>query len=130
MGVEPYLVASSVKCVVSQRLIKKICPHCKAKAEAKATDSMLLQTQLTQAYAGKGCQQCKFTGYLGRTPVHEVLVLDQTFEEMITRRASMEELRAHAKVKGMRTLKDEITELIEQGVTTVEEGLRILYSVE
>lgn len=130
MGVEPYLVASSVKCVVSQRLIKKICPHCKAKVEARATDNLLLQTQLTNSYTGKGCQQCKFTGYLGRTPVHEVLVLDQTFEEMITRRASMEELRTHAKAKGMRTLKDEITELIEQGVTTVEEGLRILYSVD
>jgi len=130
MGIEPYLVASSVKCVVSQRLVKKICPHCKAKVESTYTDNLLLQAKLTQSYIGKGCQQCKFTGYMGRSPVHEVLVVDNTFEELITRRASMEELRAHAKLKNMRMLKDEITELIEQGVTTVEEGLRILYSVD
>ena len=130
MGIEPYLVASSVKCVVSQRLVKKICPHCKAKTEAKSTDNLLLQTQLTQTYTGKGCQQCKFTGYLGRTPVHEVLMLDNTSEEMITRRASMEEMRDYAALKNMRMLKDEVTDLIEQGVTTVEEGVRILYSVD
>lgn len=130
MGIEPYLVASSVKCVVSQRLVKKICPHCKAKAEAKSTDNLLLQTKLSHVYTGKGCQQCKFTGYMGRTPVHEVMIVDSHFEEMITRRASMEELRAYAKEKNMRMLKDEVTDLIESGVTTVEEGLRILYSVD
>jgi len=130
MGIEPYLVASSVKCVVSQRLVKRICPYCKSKTESKSTDSLLLQTHLSQSFIGRGCQQCKGTGYLGRTPVHEVLVVDSTFEDLITRRAPMEELRAHAKSRNMRMLKDEITELIEQGVTSVEEGLRILYSVD
>ena len=130
MGIEPYLVASSVKCVVSQRLVKRICPHCKEKTEARPSDSLLLHTQLTHVFAGKGCQQCKFTGYMGRTPVHEVLVIDAHFEEMITKRASMEEMRAYAKEKNMRMLKDEVSELIEKGVTTVEEGLRILYSVD
>lgn len=130
MGIEPYLVASSVKCVVSQRLIKKICPHCKAKAETQTTDSLLLQASIAQSFVGKGCQQCKFTGYIGRTPVHEVLIVDSQFEEMITRRSSMDELRQYAKVKNMRLLKDEIIDLIEKGVTTVEEGLRILYSVD
>jgi len=130
MGIEPYLVASSVKCVVSQRLVKRICPHCKEKTEARPSDSLLLQHQLTHVFAGKGCQQCKFTGYMGRTPVHEVLIVDSRFEELITQRASMEVLRAYAKEKNMRMLKDEVSELIETGVTTVEEGLRILYSVD
>ncbi len=130
MGIEPYLVASSVKCVVSQRLVKKICPHCKAKSEVSIEQNRLLQSKITHSFVGKGCQQCKFTGYLGRQPVHEVLVVDGAFEELITRKASMEELRAQAKSRGMRMLKDELTDLIEQGSTTVEEGLRILYSVD
>ncbi len=130
MGIEPYLVASSVKCVVSQRLVKRICPHCKEKTEASHSDNLLLQTQLTHVYAGKGCQQCKFTGYMGRTPVHEVMIVDSHFEDLITHRASMEDLRAYAKEKKMRMLKDEVSDLIETGVTTVEEGLRILYSVD
>jgi type IV pilus assembly protein PilB len=130
MGIEPYLVASSVKCVVSQRLIKKICPYCKEKVDIQQSDNLLMQTNLTQSFVGKGCQQCKFTGYSGRTPVHEVLIVDSQFEEMITKRSSMEELRQYAKARNMRLLKDEIKDLIEQGVTTVEEGLRILYSVD
>jgi len=130
MGIEPYLVASSVKCVVSQRLVKKICPHCKMKVEVTVEQARLLQTKLIYSYVGKGCPQCKTSGYLGRQPVHEVLVVDGTFEELITRRASMDELRVHAKAKKMRMLKDEIIDLIAQGSTTIEEGLRILYSVD
>ena len=109
---------------------QEICPHCKAKAETTLEHERLLQSKIKQSYVGKGCQQCKFTGYIGRQPVHEVLVVDATFEDLITRRASMDELRAHARLRSMRMLKDELTDLIEQGSTTVEEGLRILYSVD
>ncbi|MGB7594289.1 MAG: ATPase, T2SS/T4P/T4SS family [Erysipelotrichaceae bacterium] len=130
MGVEPYLVASSVKCIISQRLIKKICTHCKEEVEISASDNRLLQTHLKTAKVGKGCQHCNQTGYQGRTAVHEVLMIEQGMEELISRRASMEELRKYTHERGMRMLRDEVLELIDKGVTTVDEGIRILYAVE
>ena len=130
MGIEAYLVASSVKCIISQRLIKKICTHCKEEVEISASDNRLLQTNLKTARLGKGCQHCNQTGYSGRTAVHEVLMIEQGMEELISRRASMEELRKYTRDRGMRMLRDEVLELIDKGVTTVDEGIRILYAVE
>jgi len=130
MGIEPYLVASSVKAVISQRLVKRVCPHCKQPIEPTHAEQRLLRTELKQAFIGKGCQRCKFTGYQGRTPVHEVLIIDSKFEELITHRASMEELRKYAEIRQMRMLRDEVKDLIEQGVTSIKEALHILYAVE
>ena len=130
MGIEPYLVSSSVKCIISQRLVKKICTHCKVEVEISASDNRLLQTQLKTAKVGKGCQHCNQTGYQGRTAVHEVLMIEQGMEELISRRASMEDLRKYTRERGMRMLRDEVLELIDKGVTTVDEGIRILYAVE
>ena len=130
MGIEPYLVSSSVKCIISQRLVKKICTHCKVEVEISASDNRLLQTQLKTAKVGKGCQHCNQTGYSGRTAVHEVLMIEQGMEELISRRASMEDLRKYTRERGMRMLRDEVLELIDKGVTTVDEGIRILYAVE
>ncbi len=130
MGIEPYLVASSVKCIISQRLVKKICTHCKSEVEISVTDNRLLQTDYKTAFVGKGCQHCNSTGYSGRTAVHEVLMIEQGLEELISRRASMEELRKFTRDRGMRMLRDEVLELIDKGVTTVEEGIRILYTAD
>ncbi len=130
MGIEPYLVASSVKCIISQRLVKKICTHCKSEVEISVTDNRLLQTNYATAFVGKGCQHCNSTGYQGRTAVHEVLMIEQGMEELISRRASMEELRKFTRDRGMRMLRDEVLELIDKGVTTVEEGIRILYTAD
>ena len=130
MGIEPYLVASSVKCIISQRLVKKICTHCKTEVEISVTDNRLLQTNLRTAKVGRGCQHCNSTGYSGRTAVHEVLMIDQGMEELVSRRASMDELRRYTRERGMRMLRDEVLDLINKGVTTVEEGIRILYSVD
>jgi len=130
MGVEPYLVASSVKCVISQRLVKKICPHCKSEVSVPSSDNRLLQTNLSTAYHGKGCQHCNFTGYAGRTPVHEVLIVDSGLEELISHSASMEHLRNYTVEHKMRMLREEVLDLINQGVTTVDEGLRILYAID
>jgi len=130
MGIEPYLVASSVKCIISQRLVKKICTHCKSEVEVSVTDNRLLLTDYKTSFVGKGCQHCNSTGYSGRTAVHEVLMIDQGLEELISRRASMEELRKFTRDRGMRMLRDEVLELIDKGVTTVEEGIRILYTAD
>lgn len=130
MGIEPFLVASSVKCVMSQRLVKKICPVCKTKLPVTSSDNLLLRSNLEFAHVGKGCQNCNKTGYTGRTAVFEIILIDSHLEQMIAKRATMDQLKAYAAEKKMRMLRDEVMELIEKGITSVEEGIRILYSTE
>lgn len=130
MGVEPFLVASSVKCVISQRLVKKICPVCKVEHKVDLSDNMLLQTNLVVAHKGNGCSECNQTGYQGRTAVFEIILIDNKLQEMIADRANMDDLKVYAREKKMRMLREEVLDLINTGVTTVEEGIRILYSVD
>lgn len=130
MGIEPYLVASSVKCVISQRLVKKICIHCKTQVEVESSDNLLLGTKLTHAHIGRGCKNCGNTGYSGRTAVFETILIDGALEQLISHNASMDELKNYAKSKNMRMLADEVVDLIKEGITSVEEGVNILYSTD
>ncbi len=130
MGVEPFLVASSVKCVISQRLVKKICPNCKREHSVPFEDNLLLHTDLKTAFKGNGCAECNQTGYQGRTAVFEIILIDSKLQEMIADKANMDDLKTYAKEKKMRMLREEVLDLINSGVTTVEEGIRILYSVD
>lgn len=130
MGIEPFLVASSVKCVISQRLVKKICTQCSVVHEVQQTDNLLLGTNLEKAHYGKGCKYCAKTGYNGRTAVFETILVDSKLENLISKGASMNDLKMYAKEQNMRMLADEVIDLIKNGVTTVEEGIRILYSVD
>lgn len=130
MGIEPFLVASSVKCVISQRLVKKICNHCKTVHSVESADNLLLQTDFKEAYIGKGCKHCNNTGYSGRTAVFEIILIDSALEQLIAEGAKMDQLKEYAKSKKMRMLADEVIDLIKEGTTTVEEGIRILYSAD
>jgi type IV pilus assembly protein PilB len=130
MGIEPYLVSSSVKCIIAQRLVKKICIHCKTEKTVEASDNRLLGSTFSSAFVGRGCKLCNNTGYLGRTAVFETILVDESLSELITKGASMADLREYAKKKKIRMLSNEVNDLIEQGITTVEEGIRILYSVD
>lgn len=130
MGVEPFLVASSVKCVISQRLVKKVCPNCKREHSVTFEDNLLLHTDLKTAFKGNGCTECNQTGYQGRTAVFEIILIDSKLQELIADKANMDDLKAYAKDKKMRMLREEVLDLINSGVTTVEEGIRILYSVD
>lgn len=130
MGVEPFLVASSVKCVISQRLVKKICPHCKKVHNVELTDNLLLRTELEEAHKGNGCSQCNQTGYIGRTAVFEIILVDSKLQEMIAKGEPMEKLQEYARSNKMRLLREEVLDLIKSGVTTIEEGIRILYTVD
>ena len=130
MGIEPFLVASSVKCVISQRLVKKICTHCKMEVEVESADNLLLGTHLTHAHIGKGCKFCNNTGYSGRTAVFETILIDSALEQLISHNASMDELKKYSKEKNMRMLADEVIDLIKEGITSVEEGVNILYSTD
>ncbi|MDD2592539.1 MAG: ATPase, T2SS/T4P/T4SS family [Erysipelotrichaceae bacterium] len=130
MGVEPYLVASSVKCVMSQRLVKKICPYCKEEHEVSQENNLLLQTKLKTAFKGKGCSHCNNTGYTGRTAVFEIVLIDANLQRMIANKVGMDAMVDYVAKEKTRMLKDEVMELIEKGTTSVEEGIRILYTID
>jgi len=130
MGIEPFKVGSSLVCIISQRLVKKICIHCRKKVDIIPTEARLLGTDLTQVYVGEGCPKCNHTGYSGRVAVFETVLIDGALEEMISRGASLDDLRNYAKMKKIPMLKDEVMGFIANGTTTVEEALRILYNVE
>jgi len=136
MKIEPYLIASTVNVAMGQRLLRKICPHCKeakkvTAVELKSLSNVLPEKVLRKApktfYHGRGCEQCRQTGFLGRVGVHEVLVVDNTIREAILRKASASEIRKIAVKQGMTTLLEDGFAKAAAGITTIEEVLRTLY---
>lgn len=128
MGVETYLVANSVVGLVAQRLMRKVCPNCGQVVETTPQERMLLGEDLRTIRRGAGCSQCNHTGYKGRIAVHEVLAIDHTIRRMIIDHASIEEITKYAREhQKMRTLKESGLILVEQGLTTPEELMKISY---
>ncbi|MFH1045453.1 MAG: type II secretion system ATPase GspE [Candidatus Omnitrophota bacterium] len=128
MGVEPFLIASSVIMVAAQRLCRRVCPHCKEPYEvAKSVlDSLEISAQKnTLFYHGKGCPHCNHTGYYGRMGTLEILTVDDAIREMIIKGASSTHIKDYARKHGMRTLRENGLEKFIQGETTLEEVLRM-----
>jgi type IV pilus assembly protein PilB len=130
MGIEPFLVASSVKCIIAQRLVKKLCPHCKKEYDVSDSDNILLRTELKKAYMPVGCSHCNNTGYAGRMAVFEIVLIDSKLERMIARGAGMDDLMQYAVEKKLRTLREEVMDLVNAGTTSIDEAVRILYTAE
>jgi type IV pilus assembly protein PilB len=127
MGIEPFLVTSSVSCVIGQRLIRKICPECKE--SYYPTPSMHKTFQIKEnvlLYRGKGCPACKYKGYRGRTGIYEVLVIDDELRELINNKVPSEVLKKKAREKGMRIMRDDAIMKVLFGVTTLEEALNVV----
>jgi len=130
MGVEPFLVASSVVAFIAQRLVRVICPDCKLELEAEKEVLRELgvngQTMPgLKIYQGKGCESCKHTGYKGRTAIYEVLVINEAIRELILARASAEQIKRKALSLGMRTLRQDGWEKVVMGITTPAEVVRV-----
>jgi general secretion pathway protein E/type IV pilus assembly protein PilB len=128
MGVEPYLVASSLEAVVAQRLVRVICKECKEQVpESELT--ALRQRYGSQippvVYRGKGCQRCLGTGYRGRQGIFEMMMVTDDIRTMIVENASARELRRVANKQGMTSLRDDGFRHVARGSTTVEEVLRV-----
>ena len=121
MGIEPFMVASSLTGILAQRLVRTICPHCR---EAYRPEQ-LLPGQPEQLYRGRGCEHCFGQGTLGRTGIYELLVIDAELCGMITRRATAGEIREYALAHGMRSLRDDGLAKAVAGITTLEEVLRV-----
>ncbi|MCB1194586.1 Flp pilus assembly complex ATPase component TadA [bacterium] len=132
MGVEPYLVSSSVECVIAQRLVRKICESCKAPVELDAAQIRAFHNvpsfdpQSSILYEGTGCDACKFTGFRGRTVIYEIMVITDVLREMVVERVPANRIKDEAiRSQGMQTLKQ--TGLLKalRGITTVKEVLRV-----
>ncbi len=121
MGIEPFMVASSLAGILAQRLVRVICPHCKESYQSDEPISGLPRT----LYRGRGCDRCFGQGSLGRTGIYELLPVDAELCGMITRRVSAGEIKNYALSKGMRTLRDDGFSKVAAGVTTLEEVLRV-----
>jgi type IV pilus assembly protein PilB len=131
MGIEPYLVASAVVGVISQRLVKRICENCKKPVELSELDRDILgHREGMKAYKGTGCTICGNTGYRGRVAVHEVMTVNKNIRSMIDKKTSMDEIRNAAIAQGMITLKESCIKLVQEGVTTIDELIRVAYSLD
>ncbi|RJO65645.1 MAG: secretion system protein E [Candidatus Omnitrophota bacterium] len=130
MGVEPYLINSSVVCIAAQRLIRKICTHCKEEYEV---DDEILRTlrikiegkQKPKFFRGKGCNRCFNFGYSGRLGIAELLLLSPKVRELILNRAQEHMIKQQARQEGMRTLREEGMSAALRGFTTLEEVVRV-----
>ncbi|MCK4261570.1 Flp pilus assembly complex ATPase component TadA [bacterium] len=127
MGIEPFLISSSILLVAAQRLVRKICPKCKEsyQASSQVLEQLKLKAEELTLYRGKGCPQCSQTGYSGRVGIIETLVLGPELREMVMSEASSGKIKAEARRLGMRTLRENGVEKVLAGVTTVEEVLRV-----
>ncbi len=130
MGVEPFLIASSVIMTAAQRLCRKICPHCKEKYEIPKSVLERVGKDIEELakkkafYRSKGCRRCNNTGYLGRMGTLETFMVDDTIRDMILQRKSVDEIKRYAVSKGMKTLRENALKKFAQGLTTLEEVLR------
>jgi type II secretion system protein E len=126
MGLEPFLVASTVEGLMAQRLVRRICKRCKFELKTSELDvASLVPSDIQSVWRGKGCEDCRGTGYKGRQGVFELLEMDDVLRDMVLRRESANRLKKHAMERGMKTLRDDGWDRVRAGVTTAEEVLRI-----
>jgi type II secretory ATPase GspE/PulE/Tfp pilus assembly ATPase PilB-like protein len=128
MGVEPFLIASSLILAVAQRLCRKVCSECRQqyKVPKEILEKLDISTDKdVMGYQAVGCKHCNQTGYRGRMGTLEVLEIDDTIKEMILKRASSDDIKEYARSKGMKTLRENAIQKFLMGLTTVEEVIRI-----
>lgn len=127
MGIEPFLLASSLSGVLAQRLVRQLCPACKEAYTPDAATLKLVGSRQRNAvfYRAKGCEACHHTGYSGRTGIYELLVMDDTLRQCIHDRASETLMREYAVKTGMVDLRGDGARWLEQGVTSLEELLSV-----
>jgi len=133
IGVEPYLVATSVEAFIAQRLVRSICQDCKMEdndqpEELKgqiARDLGLKSIDQVKLHKGKGCKKCNSTGYYGRTAIYEILLIDDTIKDLIVKKVSSGEIKKAAIQRGMKTLRQDGWRKVIEGITTPEEVMKL-----
>ncbi len=130
MEIEPFLLSASVIGIISQRLVRRICPQCAMEYEASAMEHSLIGIPNENHFVlkkGQGCSYCIKSGYKGRIAIFEIMPISAGHRQLIERRATVDELRNYAIDQGMTTLKNAAIRLVLEGVTTVDELLRVTY---
>ena len=135
MGIDAYLVASTINIAIGQRLVRRVCPSCREEVEVseameKSLEHVPLKTPFKKGekvFKGKGCAECNNSGYKGRVTINEVLVADADIREAIMRKASASELKALAVTNGMTTMLEDGMRKVRKGDTTLEEVLRVVH---
>ncbi len=131
MGLEPYLIANSMVGVVAQRLMRKVCPDCAKEVEPTEEEREFIGENIPKMKKACGCIACNHTGYKGRIAVHEILQIDKEVRRMITESVSVEEIKEYAiNHQHMKTLKQCALHYLKEGITTMEEVLRVAYYEE
>src|SRR5438270_8351279 len=130
MGIEPFLVASSVEAVMAQRLVRTICPHCKTEQKVEGNYLRRIgfpadEIETAKFYRGVGCEACRQLGYQGRMGIYELLILNEALRPLILNRAPASTIAAKAVEFGMRTLRTDGWNKVKAGITTIEEVLRV-----
>jgi type II secretion system protein E len=133
MGVEPYLVASSLEAVLAQRLVRVLCRHCKREDRSATADAFKARLGIpadTTIFHSVGCRECRNTGFFGRHAIFEWMDTDSEIRQLVLKNASTDEVRAAARRAGMRTLAEDGWRLVRLGLTTVEEVLSVTTAKE
>ena len=128
IGIDAYLIAASLNAVLAQRLVRKICPNCKKTYQISGNMREYIKASGIKArkfYHGTGCDHCRGSGYVGRVGIYELLVIDEVFRDMITGDSSVNDMRQVFRENGRHTLFDDGLIKVKQGVTTIEEVLRV-----
>jgi general secretion pathway protein E len=129
MGIEPFLVSSSVNAILAQRLVRVICPKCKEpyKPNLRTLKELGVEGEDEEVilYRGRGCEACLNTGYRGRTGIFEFLVVDDTLRGLILQTSDAATIKRAAMKSGMRTLREDGIRKVRMGITTIEEVLRV-----
>jgi len=127
MGIEPFLISSSVILACAQRLVRRICPNCKEEfqPEPEIFTKLNIENDGSTLYRGAGCSRCKGRGYVGRAPIREVLPVSETIRRLIIKRASAAVVKNQAISEGMKSLRMVGIDKAKEGITTLEEVMRV-----
>ncbi|MEI6516721.1 MAG: ATPase, T2SS/T4P/T4SS family, partial [bacterium] len=131
MGVEPFLVASSLEAVVAQRLVRRLCPSCKRPMQnpdiplLRGVGFPVDRVPGSSMMEAAGCEKCRMTGFRGRTGIYELLQVTEGIEQLILQRSSSNSIKQKAVAEGMLTLRDDGWSKVLEGMTTVEEVVRV-----
>ncbi|MGD9015480.1 MAG: ATPase, T2SS/T4P/T4SS family [Candidatus Omnitrophota bacterium] len=125
MGIEPYLAASSIEVLISQRLVRMVCPKCKHQVPAPRPQMENLKLG-KHIYEGKGCEDCNFTGFFGRTVIYEMLAMDDEIRQFVLGKVSSSEINKKAQGAGMKSLRESGLEKVRSGATTLGEVMRVV----
>ena len=134
MGIEPYMLATALKGIISQRLVRRVCPHCRESytPNPEELERLGIDPAATgvQYFRGKGCSECFNSGYRGRIVVAEALVVDRAISEAVHKEASRDELMAAVRASGFEPIVANARDLVLRGITTIDEVSRTIYTSE